>query len=239
MNTFPQPLSAEEESHYLAVLKDRAKKDSEQERQKARHQLIEHNMRLVAHIARKFQNADSGQSMRFGRDYYSDYILDYLREDLDDLISVGTIGLIKAIDTYDASKGSKLVTYASRCIENELLMLMRSKKKSAKDISLYEPLGTDKDGNEINLLDICDSNQETIDHQLEIDSAYRRLAHFIGHGLTSRERLIIYMRYGFEPFEEMTQKEIGQRLGISRSYVSRIEKRALLKLWNLYETEDK
>lgn len=204
MKTFSQPLSAKEE----AVCLGRLKTGSERERGEAKRILVERNLRLVAHIARKYQNVD---------------------EDMEDLISIGTIGLIKAIDSFDAGKG-KLSTYASRCIDNELLMLLRAKKKTSREISLYEPIGTDREGNEINLLDVIEQEQTDVVDRMEVEDRLARLKGLIGERLTSREREIITLRYGLCGGREITQREIGHRLGISRSYVSRIEKRALEKL---------
>lgn len=204
MKTFSQPLSAKEEAVYLGRLKT----GSERERGEAKRILVERNLRLVAHIARKYQNVD---------------------EDMEDLISIGTIGLIKAIDSFDAGKG-KLSTYASRCIDNELLMLLRAKKKTSREISLYEPIGTDREGNEINLLDVIEQEQTDVVDRMEVEDRLARLKGLIGERLTGREREIITLRYGLCGGREITQREIGHRLGISRSYVSRIEKRALEKL---------
>lgn len=204
MKTFKQPLSAAKEAHYLQVLQN----GNGEEAAQAREILIERNLRLVAHIAKKYQNAG---------------------EDMEDLISIGTIGLIKAISSFDAGKG-KLSTYASRCIDNELLMLLRSKKKCSREVSLYEPIGTDKEGNEINLLDIIEHEQEDVTEQLEFRENTKKLAKLLDEVLTDRERSIIYMRYGLLTGKEITQREIGEAMNISRSYVSRIEKRALLKL---------
>lgn len=204
MKTFSQPLSAKEEAVYLGRLKT----GSERERGEAKRILVERNLRLVAHIARKYQNVD---------------------EDMEDLISIGTIGLIKAIDSFDAGKG-KLSTYASRCIDNELLMLLRAKKKTSREISLYEPIGTDREGNEINLLDVIEQEQTDVVDRMEVEDRLHRLKGLIGERLTGREREIITLRYGLCGGREVTQREIGHRLGISRSYVSRIEKRALEKL---------
>ena len=148
---------------------------------------------------------------------------------MEDLISIGTIGLIKAISSFDAGKG-KLSTYASRCIDNELLMLLRSKKKSRGEVSLFEPIGTDKEGNEINLLDIIEHEQEDITEQMELYENTKKLVRLLDEVLSDREREIIYLRYGLLTGKEVTQREIGELLHISRSYVSRIEKRALLKL---------
>ena len=202
MKTFEQPLTASEESKYLADLRG----DNPESAKEAKRILIERNMRLVAHIARKYQNPE---------------------EHSEDLISVGTIGLIKAIDSYDASKGSKLVTYASKCIENELLMLMRTRKKLLREVSLFEPIGTDKEGNEINLLDICESVQEDVVERLTLGNHINKLGEIIQGSLSQREQVIIALRYGLWTGEEMTQREVGEQLQISRSYVSRIEKKAL------------
>lgn len=210
MKTFKQPLSAKEEAIYL----DQLENGDEAVRQKARDMLIEHNLRLVAHIAKKYQNVD---------------------EDMEDLISIGTIGLIKAIGSFDAGKG-KLSTYASRCIDNELLMLLRAKKKTSREVSLYDPIGTDKEGNEISLLDVIEQEQTDIVERMETKCRIRRLPKLIEERLTDREKQIIMLRYGLQSGREVTQREIGRMLGISRSYVSRIEKRALEKLKAGYET---
>ncbi|GFI16139.1 RNA polymerase sigma-28 factor [Lachnospiraceae bacterium] len=204
MKTFQKPLSAAEEAHYIQILKTGNSKEAA----RAREILIERNLRLVAHIAKKYQNVD---------------------EDMEDLISIGTIGLIKAISSFDAGKG-KLSTYASRCIDNELLMLLRSKKKSSREVSLFEPIGTDKEGNEISLLDIIEHEQEDITDKMELCENTRKLVKLLDEVLTDREREIIFLRYGLLTGKEVTQREIGEALNISRSYVSRIEKRALLKL---------
>jgi RNA polymerase sporulation-specific sigma factor len=201
MQTFKQPLTTEEEMHYLKLCKEG---DIH-----ARNILIEYNMRLVAHIARKYIN--------------SGY-------DNEDLISAGTVGLIKAIDTFDYSKGSRLVTYASRCIENELLMMLRHDKKKSREISLYEPIGTDKEGNELNLIDIINEDSlEVLDdmiHHYHMEA----LPGYMESAITSREKTILAMRYGLDGRSAMTQKDVASHLNISRSYVSRIEKRALHKL---------
>ncbi len=201
MKTFSQPLSAKDEAVYLGRLKT----GSERERGEAKGILVERNLRLVAHIAKKYQNVD---------------------EDMEDLISIGTIGLIKAIDSFDAGKG-KLSTYASRCIDNELLMLLRAKKKTSREVSLYEPIGTDREGNEISLLDVIEQDQVDVIDRMEVEDKLQRLKGLITDRLSDREREIILMRYGLLSGQEITQREIGHRLGISRSYVSRIEKRAL------------
>lgn len=210
MKTFQKPLTAEEEARYIQMLQ----KGSSEKAREAREILIERNLRLVAHIAKKYQNVD---------------------EDMEDLISIGTIGLIKAVASFDAGKG-KLSTYASRCIDNELLMLLRSKKKTSKEVSLYEPIGTDKEGNEINLLDIIESEQIDVVDKMELCSNLKKLMKMLEQ-LEGREKEIIYLRYGLETGKEVTQREIGQRLGISRSYVSRIEKRVLNKLKKGFEKD--
>jgi RNA polymerase sporulation-specific sigma factor len=210
LKTFSQPLTAEEEAEYLRLLS----KGNEAERRNAKEILVERNLRLVAHIAKKYQN---------------------VAEDMEDLISIGTIGLIKAVDSFDAGKG-KLSTYASRCIDNELLMLLRAKKKTSREVSLYEPIGTDREGNEINLLDVIEQEQTDIVDRMEVEDRLSHLAGLIRDRLTAREQEIIVLRYGLSDREEITQREIGRKLGISRSYVSRIEKRALEKLKAGYET---
>ncbi|MCM1261667.1 MAG: RNA polymerase sporulation sigma factor SigK [Butyrivibrio sp.] len=204
MKTFKQPLTAKEEAAYLRQLKE----GDGRLKQLAKETLIEHNLRLVAHIAKKYQNVD---------------------EDMEDLISTGTIGLIKAIDSFDAGKG-KLSTYASRCIDNELLMLLRAKKKTSREVSLYEPIGTDREGNEINLLDIIEQEQPDIIEQMEVEEHLKCLSGLLDKKLNKREKEILTMRYGLKGSHEITQREIGKYLGISRSYVSRIEKKALEKL---------
>ena len=167
----------------------------------------------MAHIAKKYQNVD---------------------EDMEDLISIGTIGLIKAISSSDAVRG-KLSTYASRCIDNQLLMLLRSRKKNAREVSLYEPIGTDKEGNEINLLDIIEQEQTDVVEQLDLKENTKKLQCLLNEVSNDREREIIFLRYGLLTGKEVTQREIGEALHISRSYVSRIEKRALLKLREGFE----
>ena len=210
MKTFQKPLTAEEEARYIQMLQ----KGSSEKAKEAREILIERNLRLVAHIAKKYQNVD---------------------EEMEDLISIGTIGLIKAVSSFDSGKG-KLSTYASRCIDNELLMLLRSKKKTSKEVSLYEPIGTDKEGNEINLLDIIESEQIDVIDRMELSGNLKRLGRIM-QNLEEREKEIIFLRYGLVTGKEITQREIGEMLGISRSYVSRIEKRALGKLRKGFEKE--
>ena len=204
MKTFKQPLTAKEEAIYL----NRMETGSEAERAVAKEALIEHNLRLVAHIAKKYQNVD---------------------EETEDMISIGTIGLIKAIDSFDSGKG-KLSTYASRCIDNELLMFLRARKKTSREVSLYEPIGTDREGNEINLLDIMEQEQVDVVDRMEAENKLSRLSGLIHEKLNEREREIIILRYGLTSEYEVTQREIGEALHISRSYVSRIEKKALGKL---------
>lgn len=204
MKTFQQPLSTEQEAQYIQLLHA----DDPVQAARAREILIEKNLRLVAHIAKKYQNVD---------------------ENMEDLISIGTIGLIKAIESFDAGKG-KLSTYASRCIDNEFLMLLRSKKKNSREVSLFEPIGTDKEGNEISLLDVIEQVQEDVVEQMYERENIRRLKILMQQVLTQREREIIELRYGLQTGTEVTQREVGERFQISRSYVSRIEKRALLKL---------
>ena len=210
MKTFQKPLTAEEEARYIQMLQ----KGSSEKAKEAREILIERNLRLVAHIAKKYQNVD---------------------EEMEDLISIGTIGLIKAVSSFDSGKG-KLSTYASRCIDNELLMLLRSKKKTSKEVSLYEPIGTDKEGNEINLLDIIESEQIDVIDRMELAGNLKRLGRIM-QNLEEREKEIIFLRYGLVTGKEITQREIGEMLGISRSYISRIEKRALGKLRKGFEKE--
>ncbi len=204
MKTFQQPLSTEQEAQYIQLLHA----DDPVQAARAREILIEKNLRLVAHIAKKYQNVD---------------------ENMEDLISIGTIGLIKAIESFDAGKG-KLSTYASRCIDNEFLMLLRSKKKNSREVSLFEPIGTDKEGNEISLLDVIEQVQEDVVEQMYERENIRHLKMLMQQVLTEREREIIELRYGLRTGTEVTQREVGERFQISRSYVSRIEKRALLKL---------
>ena len=175
----------------------------------ARNELIERNMRLVAHVAKKYQNPE---------------------DEMEDLISIGTIGLIKAVETYKEDYGSRLATYAARCIDNELLMHFRAKKKTSKEVSLYEPIGTDKEGNQIQLLDVVVSEDEDVVELLEQDRKVRRLNEIIPQTLSGRELFIIINRYGLYGKKTMTQREIARKLGISRSYVSRIEKLSLIHI---------
>ncbi|MHB8129682.1 MAG: RNA polymerase sporulation sigma factor SigK [Mobilitalea sp.] len=206
MKSFPKPLSTKEESDYLRRCKEGDKE--------ARDKLIEHNLRLVAHIVKKYNMVD---------------------KETDDLISIGTIGLIKAIDTFDDEKGIRLATYASRCIDNELLMMLRSGKRLSKEVYLYDPIGSDREGNEINLLDIIEEAEFDIVENIVLEDDIKKLYHMIGKVLTDREREIICLRYGLSNRKEVTQREIANKLGISRSYVSRIEKKALKKLRECFE----
>jgi RNA polymerase sporulation-specific sigma factor len=208
-NAFPHPLSSEEEEKALKAM---ARGDT-----KARNKLIEHNLRLVAHIVKKFENTG---------------------EDNEDLISIGTIGLIKAIESYQMGKGTKLATYAARCVENEILMYLRSLKKSRKDVSLHDPIGTDKEGNEITLIDILGTKADDVVKQVEMQIERRNIYQHI-HILDHREQEVIRARFGLGGEKEKTQREIAKELGISRSYVSRIEKRALIKLFHEFYRNDR
>ena len=201
MQTFKQPLSNELEKHYLKL--------SREGNLDARNTLVEYNMRLVAHIVKKYNTPERST---------------------DDLISIGTIGLIKAINTYDISKGNRLATYASRCIENELLMMLRQERKCSREVSLYEPIGTDKEGNEISLLDIIEYRGKDITEQIILDDNIRILYEAIKECLDDRENKVLSLRYGLFDVEPLSQREVAGLLGISRSYVSRIEKKALQKL---------
>lgn len=205
MQVFPQPLSTQEEEQLLQGMREGDLS--------CRNRLIEHNLRLVAHVVKKYNNT-----------IY----------ETDDLISIGTIGLIKAVDTFNPQKGIRLATYASRCIENELLMLMRSSKKQSKEVSLYDPIGSDKEGNTIQLLDICVAEEVDVVERMEEQQKLDKLREYIDKVLTGREREIILLRYGLSGTREVTQREIAEQLCISRSYVSRIEKKALKKLKAAY-----
>lgn len=200
-NVFPLPLSEEEESALLIKL--------EQGNEEARNILIERNLRLVAHIVKKFDSTG---------------------EDIDDLISIGTIGLIKGIGTFKRNRNTRLATYAARCIENEILMHLRSIKKNKNDLSIYDPIGTDKEGNEITLIDILDTGNEVVSEQVEILLEEEKLRERLNQ-LSRREKKVIELRYGLNDGINKTQREISKMLGISRSYVSRIEKKALRKLF--------
>lgn len=201
MKSFPKPLTASEERYYL-------QKYTEGDLE-AKHILIERNLRLVAHVVKKYQ---------------------YLEEDPEDLLSIGTIGLIKAVVTFNTGKGNRLATYAARCIENEILMMLRGKKKTSKEVSLYEPIGTDKEGNEIQLFDIIETQEEDAQTKIALKDDIEVLYDKVASELSPRERLVLKMRYGLYHGEEYTQREIAEQIGISRSYVSRIEKSAIEKL---------
>jgi len=206
-NTFPQPLSEKEEAKYLDLL---SRGDEE-----ARNILTERNLRLVAHIVKKFDGTG---------------------EDPDDLISIGTIGLIKAINTYNPDKGTRLATYAARCIENEILMHLRFMKKVRSEISLYDPIGTDKEGNEISLIDVLGTHPEVVPETVENLFEQKRILDKLAQ-LTQREKKVLELRFGLADGGRRTQREIARKLGISRSYVSRIEKRALSKLTREFKLE--
>lgn len=199
-NIFPDPLSNEEEDKYLKLYLDNNDKN-------AREKLIEHNLRLVAHIVKKYEG----------------------RNDTDDLISIGIIGLIKGIDTYSHKHNTRLATYCARCIDNEILMYFRNDKKNNKNISIEESIGFDKDGNEITFMDILKTPKPDFIEDIHIKNNIKLLNKYM-NVLTDREKIIITKRYGLNNTDELTQKQIAKELNISRSYVSRIEKRALTKL---------
>mgnify|MGYP002449050656 CR=1 FL=1 len=200
LNVFDKPLSIEEENKCIEEMKNGSRE--------ARGKLIEHNLRLVAHIVKKYETKDISA---------------------DDLISIGTIGLIKGIDSYSINKGVKLTTYAAKCAENEILMYFRSNKKYNNNISLEDIIGHDKDGGDITLMDVLKENSINIENTIEFKDNIRSLSKYL-NVLNKRELEIIKMRYGLLNEEEKTQKEISKKLHISRSYVSRIEKRALIKM---------
>lgn len=197
--TFPKPLSPEDESKYLAL----ARAGDEQ----AKAILIKHNMRLVAHIVKKYTGS----------------------AETDDLISVGSIGLIKAINTYQEGKGTQLATYTARCIENEILMLLRSGKKHKNNVSLSDPVGVDKDGNELTLIDLLSEKEESVFAQVEKSIQREKFVAHLKRFLNEREFVILSLRYGLEDGTALPQREVAKKLGISRSYISRIEKRAIEK----------
>ena len=215
LQSFPKPLSAKEELEYI-----RRYEDGDLE---ARKILIERNLRLVAYLVKKYSNSEHSQ---------------------EDLISIGTIGLIKAIDSYKQGKGVRLATYASRCIDNELLMTFRSTKKQAKEVYLYEPInGDDGEGNSISLLDLLETTDEDVAERMETEENVKKLYQYVETALTDREKDIIRLRYGLphnrdsHEKNEITQRKIAEKYGISRSYVSLIEKKALEKLRSAYENE--
>ncbi len=200
-NIFPETLSNEDEEKYLDLFLNKNDKD-------ARNKLIEHNLRLVAHVVKKYETS---------------------KTDTDDLISIGIIGLIKGIDTYSYKHGTKLATYCARCIDNEILMHFRNDKKNSKNISIEESIGYDKDGNEITFMEILKTPKPDFAEDIHLQNNIELLSKYMNI-LTDRERTIINKRYGLNNSDELTQKEIAKELNISRSYVSRIEKRALTKL---------
>ena len=194
MQSFPQPLSAAQETVYLRQYQNGD--------MHARDILIERNLRLVAHIVKKYMNSG---------------------KETDEMISVGIVGLVKAVNTYNFEKGSRLATYAARCIDNELLMLMRGDRKLSREVSLYDPIGTDKEGNEITLLSILEHEDEDIIDQLDKKQSLRKLSKILSKVLTPREYFVVIRRYGLYGHHETTQRELAEQLNISRSYVSRIE----------------
>ena len=209
MNTFKKPLSPEKEKEYLTRYKAG---DME-----ARNLLIEHNLRLVAHVAKKYQAPE---------------------HDSDDLISIGIIGLIKAVMTFDSEKNNRLATYAARCIENELLMMLRARKKLSREVSMDEKIGTDQEGRELRISDVLESDPVDVIENLETQKNIKKLRGCMEQVLNQRELQVICERYGLLGREERTQREIASDLGISRSYVSRIEKRALEKLKTVLVQEE-
>lgn len=206
MKTFPQPLTAREEREYL-------KRYKEGDRE-AKNVLINRNMRLVAHVIKKYQ----------GSDY-----------EMEDLLSVGTIGLIKAVNTYNMDKGSRLATYAAKCVENEILMLFRAGKKFSREVSIYDPIGTDKDGETVSLMDILETEGKEAIEQIILKQEVKDLYAAYEKELKETEKAVIRMRYGLFGSREHTQREVAKQLGISRSYVSRIEKKAIEKLRETFE----
>ncbi len=209
MQSFPKPLSAKEEQEYL----ERCKAGDRQ----ARDCLVERNLRLVAYIAKKYQANE---------------------REMDDLISIGTIGLIKGIDSFDDSKNIRLATYCARCVDNEILMYLRANRKTRNDVYLYDSIGSDKEGNEINLMDILEYEDEDVVEKVARQGDLGKLGKYIEKALTQREWEILQMRYGLGGKGEKTQREIAAMYGISRSYVSRIEKKALEKLRKCYEENE-
>ncbi len=205
MKTFPEPLTKEEEKDYFRKYKEGD--------QKAKDILVERNLRLVANVVKKYYQSE---------------------REMEELISIGTVGLIKAINSFDNTKGNRLVTYASKCIDNEVLMMLRNEKKHTRDVSLFEPIGTDKEGNEINLLDIIEFQGKDILDEYDRRENIKWLYENIEKVLDKREQEIIYMRYGLRGNTEITQRQAVLKLNISRSYVSRIEKKALEKLRENY-----
>lgn len=209
INVFPEPLSKDEELKCIALMRSGD--------ENARAKLIEHNLRLVAHIVKKYDTKE---------------------KNTDDLISIGTIGLIKGVDSFKNDKNTRLTTYCAKCIQNEILMYFRNNKKHANDVSLNDSIGYDKDGNEINLIDVIKSDDEDIIDTLHNKDSINTLLKYLNI-LNDREKEILIKRYGLFNNEELTQKEISEQLDISRSYVSRIEKRALLKIYKKFLKEKK
>lgn len=200
-NQFPPPLSREDEERYFRMVKETGDK-------KAREALIEHNLRLVSHIVRKYYASNGGE---------------------EDLISIGTIGLIKSVDSFDIDNGARFATYAAKCIQNEILMFFRSQRRVSQEVSINETIDTDRDGNPLTYYDIIRC-EDTIADDLDAKIKLTKAADYIMKGLSERERRIIVMRYGLSDGKAITQQEVAGRLGISRSYVSRIEKSALEKI---------
>lgn len=200
-NSFPNPLTAEEERKYLIEFANGSIE--------AKNILIERNLRLVAHIVKKYSNYN---------------------KDIDDMISIGTIGLIKGISSFDMNKGTRLATYIAKCIENEILMDMRANKKIQNELFLQDPIGTDKEGNEVTLIDIVSAENDNIIEQVDLKLQIKKLYENMKKFLKAQEKTVLELRYGLFNGTEKTQREIAQMLGISRSYVSRIEKKALKKL---------
>ncbi|HHZ12727.1 MAG TPA: RNA polymerase sporulation sigma factor SigK [Clostridiales bacterium] len=207
-HSFPQPLTPEEEAYHIRLCT--------QGSEESKNILIEHNLRLVAHIVKKYANTG---------------------KEVDDLISIGTIGLIKAISTFDPDKKTRLATYAARCIENEILMTIRADKKIRGEISLQDPIGVDKEGNEISLLDVLGSETDSVLDEVDLKLQIRKLYDKMQSVLKQREKMVLEMRYGLINGKNKTQREIAQILGISRSYVSRIEKKAIMKLGKEFNSD--
>ena len=210
MKTFPKPLTAREERECLERYQEGD--------QEARATLIERNMRLVAHVAKKYQNTDY---------------------DMEDLLSVGTIGLIKAVNTFHTDRGSRLATYAAKCVENEILMLLRANKKYSKEVYLFEPIGVDKDGEPVSLVDVIEMENKEALETIILSQDIKELYDAFDHCLRDTEKKVIGMRYGLYGGKEHTQREIADMLGISRSYVSRIEKKSIEKLRMEFEKNNK
>ena len=210
LKTFPKPLTAREERECLERYQEGD--------QEARATLIERNMRLVAHVAKKYQNTDY---------------------DMEDLLSVGTIGLIKAVNTFHTDRGSRLATYAAKCVENEILMLLRANKKYSKEVSLFEPIGVDKDGETVSLVDVIEMENKEALETIILSQDIKELYDAFDHCLRDTEKKVIGMRYGLYGGKEHTQREIADMLGISRSYVSRIEKKSIEKLRMEFEKNNK